>query len=237
MEENKYHSDIIALLEKREEDIDDFDGLEEYLATDEGKQFFKRVSDILVMLKKESKEIFDCESFMILAEGYLNEGDYDNAIRYFEQALTLEPNNIDCLFRISTAYKKAKQNEMAEKYFNKILNLGFPDMRSVEIMETIIAEENYTFLSPPIKEYLEKFIDGKELSKLVNDLMDEVHHIPSSIKEREELEKNIERQVNKFNKQMRKLISKKQNKSEVVKENISNFINDLLCDYLAQKLK
>lgn len=123
MENKDYFNDIIAFLERRAEDISDFDSFEEYLETEDGKETFERVSKIWAILKKDAHDIFDNKLLENLGKQSFIKRDFTNAIEYYDIILKVSPDNINCLVMLAMSYQGNKQYDHAEMYFKKALDI------------------------------------------------------------------------------------------------------------------
>jgi tetratricopeptide (TPR) repeat protein len=56
----------------------------------------------------------------------LEQGDLEGAQKELEQAVTLDPENVDALFDLARTYAREKQTEKAMRYFERVLPLS-PD--------------------------------------------------------------------------------------------------------------
>ncbi len=91
---------------------------------------------------------------VLIASGkiYLKKGITDEAIKRFEDALTLSPNDINLMSTLGSLYLKSKDYDRAIDYFNKVLEVDKKYSKSLMGLASIIQqngnfEEAYNLLS------------------------------------------------------------------------------------------
>ena len=95
---------------------------ENKLDGDSTKKLYQTIKD--TCFEKASEEIYQ-EGNTLYNKGT----DYDGAIALFEQALKLDPQNVDAVYFLGRCYNKKEDYGKAREYYNQVIN-DFPDETS-----------------------------------------------------------------------------------------------------------
>jgi tetratricopeptide (TPR) repeat protein len=76
------------------------------------------------------------------AYGALKVGQYESAVRYYNEVLELDPNNKKALFGVATAYHMSKQYDKAREAYLKIINIDPKYAPAVNNYIILVTEEN-----------------------------------------------------------------------------------------------
>ncbi len=100
--------------------------------------------EMIRMIERESGISLADEGIVLtwnLAEQFIEEGmnrirqrRFDDAIREFERVLTLEPENLDALRRLGTAYYMLGRTSQAERVWRRVLEIDPNDERVLEML-------------------------------------------------------------------------------------------------------
>ena len=100
-----------------------------------------RDSDALIILDKIAKEYSNADVFYERGKIYYNTGNYNEAIKNFEEVLNLLPNHSNALFSIGLAFEKIGEDDRALEFFNKVLNLNPGNEEITKKIEELEEEE------------------------------------------------------------------------------------------------
>ena len=92
----------------------------------------------------EALKINRCKEVLIgSGKIYLRKNELDEAIKKFEEVLSLSPNDTNLISILGGLYLKKKDEEKAMKYYNKVLNLDKKYSKSLMGLESIYQNEGY----------------------------------------------------------------------------------------------
>lgn len=147
------------------------------------------ISGILVLGQvKKQKEV---KRGVEIANRYLSELKYDEAIACFQEILEIDPKNSDANFALAEAYQGKEMYVYAESIYQKFLD---DDKRSVEayidLAELYMKQEKLEEAKQLLEEAKQRLEDERidELYKLVNPSAPRVSHEPGVYTERIRLE-------------------------------------------------
>ncbi|MFZ5799986.1 MAG: tetratricopeptide repeat protein, partial [Candidatus Omnitrophota bacterium] len=81
------------------------------------------------------------QGHLYLGQFYFSQGRYDEAMRYFQNALDIDGKNIDALFLLGSLLEKEGRREEAIQYFKQVLNVDAGHSPSLNSLGYLYAEQ------------------------------------------------------------------------------------------------
>jgi general secretion pathway protein D len=103
--------------------------------TEDKKGYIDAVREGAIRLY-EGRSVSEDMRLCNLGYGYLETGDYDRALEYYERALEINPENPYALLNIGYIYEKRGEKEQAAIMYEKLINLD-PDERAAETIDNM----------------------------------------------------------------------------------------------------
>src|SRR5262249_17712029 len=85
----------------------------------------------------DESTVTDPTIFYNLGVSYTNSGDIDNAIKYFQKSVTVDPKFSDGYFQLAVSYIAKNDNNKAVEYFKKVIEIDPGSDNAKEAQEYI----------------------------------------------------------------------------------------------------
>ncbi len=122
-----------------------------------GESYFMagQVDKAVVQFNKLVDLEHSARAYSFLGLSYRDLGRFDEAKKYFEKGLELDPHNNSCLFNLGFVAERQGQSAIAEGYFQKVLaaNPDFPDAL-LELANMRIAAKRYAEAEEPLRRFV-----------------------------------------------------------------------------------
>lgn len=127
------------------------------------------LTDVQEKLERAKNEPGNFAAQMQAGDMYAQIGRFDEAVKFYEAGVKLNPNDLQANLVLANSYFDSKQFEAAEKYYAKVLEINPKDVNARTDLATTLVERQNPDYERAVKEFEQSLaIDPKHEPTLYN---------------------------------------------------------------------